>query len=140
MKFFLFLLVPAMFLIGCAGEIELTEPSDGGEKITQIPPRNLNEAVFHEGAQAWMIPQKDPYTLDNFQNSCNNLISGVSTQILTRAQTAELSAAPKLKATHYALRIYSKNEDEQWEIELMKDVVFPRIVSLYGDLYRFINF
>ena len=80
------------------------------EDIIQLPPRNLDEAVFHEGAQGWMVPQKDPYTLTNFQAAYENLMSGKSSQTLTRAQTDELAAAPELKPTHYAMRIFPKSE------------------------------
>jgi hypothetical protein len=69
-----------------------------------------------------MIPQNDPYTLENFQQAYDNLASGESNQILTRAQTEEFTEAERLEPTHYALRIYPKIEEEQRRIEMMDDV------------------
>lgn len=117
--------VLAMLVAGCSGDIDLAEPLNGGdqeEEAVQLPKRNLDEAVFHEGAGGWMVPQKDPYTLANFRQAHANLLSGKSAQTLTRAQADELASAPELKATHYALRIFPKTEEEQWKIELMEDV------------------
>lgn len=116
-------LAPVMLAAGCTEGVEQPEPIGGTEEeVVVMPPRNLDEAVFHEGAQGWMIPQKDPYTLDNFRAAYEKLASGNSTQTLTRAEAAEFTDASVLKPTHYALRIFPKNEDEQWKIELMEDV------------------
>lgn len=112
----------AMLFAGCSADPVENFKDGCSEEPAQILPRNLNEAVFHEGAGAWMIPRPDPYTLANFQRALDNLSSGKSTQILTRARADEFSGTPELKATHYALRIFPKNENEQWAIELMEDV------------------
>ena len=90
---------------------------------TEIPQRNVENAVYNELTDSWMIPQADPYTLENFQKAYDNLASGKSLQTLTRVETEELfEPGVKLKPTHYALRIYPRNEDEQWRVEMMEDI------------------
>lgn len=120
-----FLLI-LMLLAGCAKTNELATPSENGDntndEVVQLLPRNLDKAVFHEGAQNWMIPQNDPYTLANFQATYDRLASGSSEQYLTRTETAEFTPSQKLIPTHYALRVFPKNEEEEWKIEMMEDV------------------
>lgn len=83
---------------------------------------SYKDAVFHEATESWIQPQKDPYTLENFQRAYENLSSGNSVQTLTRSVTEEFTGLQQLEATHYALKIYPKNEKEQWKVELMEDV------------------
>jgi hypothetical protein len=87
---------------------EAPEP-DGSEVV--IPPKDLEKAVYHDGIGAWIVPQKDPYALENVRAAYDNLYP----QSATRADKA-------LKATHYALRIFPRDEDEQWIAELDEDV------------------
>lgn len=95
---------------------------------------SLEEVIYHEGAKLYMVPQNDPYTLANFQIAYDNLSSGETTQILTRSQTDELSEKKQLEATHYALKVFPKNETEQWEIELMEDIKVSYIPFNYMQL------
>lgn len=67
-------------------------------------------------------PKPIPYILKNFQQAYDNLSSGKSIQNLTRAESNEFKESRQLQATHYALRIFPKNEGEQWEIERMEDI------------------
>lgn len=78
--------------------------------------------MYNDVTDSWMIPQNDPYTLENFQKAYDNLASGKSLQTLTRAEASEFSEDEKLAPTHFALRIYPRNEEEQWKVEMMEDV------------------
>jgi len=116
------LIVPACALLfilwGCCESVfedcNSLEQSDQG--------LSLKGAVYHEATGHWIQQQKDPYTLDNFQKAYNKLSSGKSFQNLTRSLNNEFSDKQQLKATHYALKIFPKNENEQRKIELMKDI------------------
>ena len=112
---------------------QVLTPSDetGGPKT-----RSLENAVFNEGAQVWMVPQKDPYTLENFQQAYDNLLSGNTTQPLTRSEVASIADAEPLKATHYRLKIYPKTESEEWKIERMEDVKVAYIPFDYVQLTK----
>ena len=92
----------------------------------EIKTRSLEGAVYNEVMDVWMVPQKDPYTLKNFQKAYDKLA----------ASSSELTTAAKerLKATHLALRIYPRNEDEQWRIEMMEDVAIKYIPFDYIQL------
>lgn len=104
-------------------------------EMKEPPPSfSLEEVIYHEGAKLYMVPQNDPYTLANFQIAYDNLSSGETTQILTRSQTDELSEKKQLEATHYALKVFPKNETEQWEIELMEDIKVSYIPFNYMQL------
>lgn len=98
--------------------------------------RSLESAIFNEGAQVWMVPQKDPYTLANFQQAYENLLSGNTAQPLTRSEIASIADAEPLKATHYRLKIYPKTEAEEWEIERMEDVKVAYIPFDYVQLTK----
>ena len=130
MKKLLFWLLLVAILAGCSKDFidEGITPAgsdpDATEDVFHAPTTRgaLNTAVYHEGAGAWMVSQPDPYTLENFQAAYEKLLSGGSTQKLTRAQTDELAAAAELQATHYALRLYPKTEKEQWKYEMMENI------------------
>lgn len=111
---------------GCADQIdqdnELENPSQEIVQTQQTPTLSLEKAVYHPGTESWIVPRKDPYTLSNFQQAYAKLSLGNSVQILTRVQADEFSGAEQLKATHYSLKIFPRNEKEQWKVELMEDV------------------
>lgn len=86
------------------------------------PLLSLEDVVYHEGTDAYIVPQNDPYNLANFQNTYEKLAAGNSDQVLTRSQMNEFSETAQLEATHYALKVFPKNEEEQWKIELMEDI------------------
>lgn len=112
-------------LLTClSGCVDLNEyiMNDLSDDVTTSLPISLKDAVYHEGADAWIAPRADPYTLENFQNAYNNLYLGKSVLNLTHEERNKFNQPRQLKATHYALRIFPKNEDEQWEIERMEDV------------------
>lgn len=112
---------------------QVLEPTD---ETVEPKTRSLENAVFNEGAQAWMVPQKDPYTLENFQQAYDNLLSGNTTQPLTRSEVASIANAEPLKATHYRLKIYPKTEAEEWKIERMEDVKVAYIPFDYVQLTK----
>lgn len=120
-------------VLGCTNyeDYGLKESTDGSEQSHLLV---LDNVVYHTGTESYMIPQNDPYTLTNFQNAFEKLALGNSNQILTRSQTDEFLGSAKLEATHYALKIYPKNEDEQWKIELMEDVKISYIPLDYVQL------
>jgi histidinol-phosphate aminotransferase len=70
--------------------------------------KSLKDAVYHEGIGSWIAPQNDPYALDNFQQAYNNLS-------VSRADIFPGTRA--LSATHYALKIFPKNEDFTVDID-----------------------
>lgn len=94
-----------------------------------LPSPSLEEAVYHEGVGAWIVPQKDPYALENFQQARDNLLA-----VGVLARSGGSSGTRALEATHYALKIFPRNEDEQWEIELMDDVEVSYIPFDYAGL------
>jgi hypothetical protein len=125
MNKFLFFIVAVILLAGCAEDLEFYELAgrgDAPESNLQPLTRSLERAVYNEVVDAWMGPQADPYTLENFQRAYDKLAAGKSLQKLSKAQAAEFIATKKLNPTHYALKIYPKNEEEQWRIETMEDV------------------
>lgn len=135
MKRLLFPILLLMFAVGCTQEVEFPEPSSGeNEGIIELQTRSLTGAVYNEATGVWMVPQKDPYTLANFQAAYETLSTGKSTQTLTRAQAGEFAAATRLEPTHYALKIYPRSEEEQWRVETMEDVQVAYIPFDYAQL------
>lgn len=135
-----FLLLSTTLLLGIGGcTIDFMDDDPqvltSSDETVGSKTRSLENAVFNEGAQTWMIPQKDPYTLENFQRAYDNLLTGNTAQPLTRSQIASIANTKEpLKATHYRLKIYPKNEDEQWKIEKMEDVKIAYIPFDYVQL------
>lgn len=120
-------------LLGCASDHDENITPDVLEGAPQ-PTYSLDDAMYHPRLETWIVPQKDPYTLANFQKAYDNLSSGNTSQTLTRAQTDEFSSSQTLQATHYALKIYPKNEEEQWQVELMEDIKVAYIPFDYVQL------
>lgn len=125
----LFLLISlGAFFASCSKDLDeglaprATEPD--AEEAYQMPTTRgaVSTAVYHESAGAWMVTQPDPYALENFRAVHTKLLAGASEQTLTRAQINELAGISELQATHYALRIYPKSEEEQYKYEFMEDV------------------
>ncbi len=122
-----FYILVAILFAGCARDLEFVEPlatdaQDAPVAMSEMRTRALDGAVYNEVVDAWMIPQADPYTLANFQAAYDNLAAGKSAQTLSKAQAAEFAAAKKLAPTHYALKIYPHDEEEQWRVEMTEDV------------------
>lgn len=83
---------------------------------------STGEVVYHAQTSSFIRRRNDPYTLENFQRAYDNLASGRACQALTRSQLEEFAPGTQLKATHYSLKLYPKNEKEQWKIALMEDI------------------
>lgn len=83
------------------------------------PPAGEEKMLYHEGIASWIRPQGDPYDLKNWQAAIDRLAS----RGVVRAETA--------RATHYALRIFPRSEDEQWSVEQMEDVRVSYIPFTY---------
>lgn len=128
-------LVLLIGLTGCKEQID--EPQAQAtpeEQIAQLPSRALEQAIYNPSTESWMVPQKDPYALDNMQQAYDNLLAGKYARVLTRSQSSEFSGAHQLEPTHYCLKIYPRNEAEQWEVELMEDVKVAYIPFDYVQL------
>lgn len=83
----------------------------------------LGKAVYHEGTQTWLMPQNDPYTLENFRKAYDNLVNGKSSLAReTNAVSVQIRSGVKLQATHHALKIWPKTEEEQRRYESDKDL------------------
>lgn len=76
----------------------------------------LESVLFHPYTSTYVVRQSDPYRMDNFNLALRNLRAGVSNQTFSTAQKEYLSKL-RLEPTHYALKIYPRNETEQWAIE-----------------------
>ena len=70
--------------------------------------RDLSKAIYHLSTGTWITPQKDPYDLDCIIEACK--ILGISPGDIP------------ITVTHYAVKIFPKNEKEQWSIELAEGV------------------
>ena len=109
---------------GCSNQLEYVENLGSEIKIEpeqSIEIVSIENVVFQESTQKWLKSQKDPYALDNFQKAYTNLSSGKTSQIMTKSLADEFVNTKELKATHYALRIYPKNQEEQWKLEFKEE-------------------
>lgn len=79
-----------------------------------MPLRNVENAIYNDVVDAWMIPLETPQTP------------------VTRGGVSASASSPE--PTHYALKIYPKTEDEQWQIEMMEDVRVSYIPFGYSQL------
>lgn len=99
-------------------EVSVGEQSSN-KQIVKSSPQD-NNFVYDESTSSWYTYQKDPYSLENFQMAYENIINR---QKAGENSNNFLENAPeRLSPTHYCLKIIPKNEDEQWEIELMDDI------------------
>lgn len=134
----MFFLAPTLLVAGCATdltqEIEIATRADAGKAMYEFKTRPIEGAIYNEVVDAWMIPQPDPYTLENFQKAYDNLAAGKSAQTLTKAQAGEFSVGKRLAPTHYALKIYPRDEAEQWRVEMMEDAQVAYIPFDYAQL------
>lgn len=94
----------------------------------------LEEVVYHAGTESFLLQQNDPYSLHNFKKALSNLATGNTDQALTKSQTVDFQSVQELSATHYALRMYPRNEHEQWQIERMDDIGISYIPFDYVQL------
>lgn len=81
----------------------------------------VKEIVFDSTSGSFVYHRNDPYTLDNFRRAYDALRTGRSLLPLTRAEQEEFGDG-ELAPTHYALRVYPRNESEQWLLDRMEDI------------------
>jgi hypothetical protein len=108
-----------------AGDAELSGALDNPATFTmpegavavgaRFEARSTEGALWHEGIEAWIVPQADPYALDNVRAAAAGLAA--------RGETRAVAVA----ATHRALRIFPRTEDEQWEMEKTRDITLSYI-------------
>lgn len=136
MKKLLLFLICGILLIGtygCANYEEdlLDEISPKQMLATVTTEIELADAVYHKETHSWMRPQNDPYRLENFQRAYDNIVSGESGLAKTSYALAEnvqkefaanAKKQQELKATHYALKIFPKTEEEQRSLELDEQI------------------
>ncbi|MDE5637872.1 MAG: hypothetical protein K2I43_07675, partial [Alistipes sp.] len=103
-------------------------PVNPPEQPQAVP---VKEIVYDSTSGSFVYHRNDPYTLDNFRRAYDALRTGRSLLPLTRAEQEEF-AGEELRATHYALRIYPRNETEQWFIDRMDDVSYAYLPFDYA--------
>ena len=125
-KLFIPIFAAVILFAGCSADLteDVNMMGDTSEEITEIATRTLSleSAVYHKETDSWLVPQKDPYTLVNFQKAYESLATKKSVRTLTSSQMSEFTDVKRLEPTHYALRIFPQNKEEQWIIESMDDV------------------
>lgn len=97
---------------------DASSPVAPAEPSVNAPAKEL---LYDRTSGSFVYRRSDPYTLDNFRRACDALRTGESLLPLTRAEQEEFGGE-ELRATHYALRVYPRNETEQWLIDRMDDV------------------
>lgn len=120
---FVSVLFANLLLAGCLkyDETGPIEPEDEGTRA--IKQRSLEGAVYHEQTGSWLLPQADPYAIENIRQAYNNLAAGKSKQKFADPGVAkEFLTRRQLLPTHYTLKIFPRNEDELGKIEMMRDV------------------
>lgn len=118
----LIVLTSALILSLCSCISSLEENEVKGTPVNPGKPIDVENAVYHEITKSWIMWQNDPYTLENFKNAYDNILSGNSELSLTRSQLDEISSIGQLKATHYSVKIYPRDEKEQSKFEAMEDI------------------
>lgn len=114
----------AILFASCSEKQEKVLLSETGyvEDISVVESNPVRDVVFCEGSGTYMVPRPDPYTLSNFNEALARIVNGDSEIALPENLTKSSFDGVKLSPTHYALKIYPKNEREQWAVELLEDV------------------
>lgn len=134
MKKLVFLVVALHIIGSCSVDESHSVLPEKNEIVEGKRHVTLEEVVYHAGTESFLQKQNDPYSLNNFKKALSNLAIGNTTQALTKSQTADFQSVQELSATHYALRIYPRNEHEQWQIERMDDIGISYIPFDYVQL------
>lgn len=114
----------AMLFASCSKKQEkvLLSETRYVEDISVVESNPVRDVVLCEGSDTYMVPRPDPYTLSNFKDALARIVNGDSEIALPENLTKSSFDGVKLSPTHYALKIYPKNEREQWAVELLEDV------------------
>lgn len=121
---FVFIFVCAIIFVGCSEKNEKILVSETNYyEDRQVAERNpVKDVVFCEGSGIYMVPRPDPYTLSNFKEALTRIKNGNSEIELPGNLTKSSFDDVELSPTHYALKIFPRNEKEQWAVELLEDV------------------
>lgn len=118
----------AMLAASCTSNVEFEE-SLNSSNVERPKTHNLGtisqtirKAIYNEALDTWMTPQADPYSLANFQKAYDVLSNPKSQRNLPKECAVEFSTSRRLSPTHYALKIYPRNEAEQYQVERLSDV------------------
>lgn len=76
-----------------------------------------NDAFYDSNSGQWIIPQENPYRLENVQNAYNRLSSGTSKTMVPDSLRSGLLKGKHLNPTHFAVKLFPKNLEEQRELE-----------------------
>lgn len=104
----------ALIIIGCSKLKEtnhfnsLSSRLATDDSFLEIEKFSIDKAVYHLSTHTWIVPQKDPYEINTIKKAC--VLAGVCPEDVP------------IKTTHFAVRFFPKDEEEQWYIELMEDV------------------
>lgn len=104
-----------LFFIGCAKKLDIQETQNTTSTLMtkaqyDVTSHNydLSKAIYHLSTETWIIPQNDPYDLNRILEARDKV--GLS------------SDSCPINATHYAIKFFPKNEEEQWAIELLEGI------------------
>lgn len=123
-----FLCVFTTIASSCTSELEEYNSYVSSKSLKQSNETfNLENAAYNEFTEFWMIKRKDPYSLENFNKALDNLRSGKSAQNLSSSEADQLSVIEILQPTHYALKIYPRNQEEKRRVIRIKDVKVSNI-------------
>ncbi len=102
------------FIAGCSG----TSINDNDEIFSNKGFAETHIGYYCPTTDSWLCHQKDPYTLENFQEAYDALASSVT----TKSSYDDLQQGILLKATHYAVKFYPKDEEELTFLEGIEDI------------------
>ncbi len=122
MKKILLLYSAVLLLAACTQENEelvnptsLQNESSTSLEITKIP----TEVFYHAATKSFVYREENPYAMEKvlkvYEACCQNEE--------TRSSLNAMFGGNKPQATHYSLKLYPRNEEEQWRIEQMEGVV-----------------
>ncbi len=121
MKKFYYLVLIALFGWSCQKDQEQLTPVDPVpeavvETKEQIP---IEKIFYHKATEQYIYQKGDPYSFENMKRAYELLQAKRQEQFGTRAGAG---GSIELTPSHYSLKIYPRNESEQWRVERMQDV------------------
>ena len=119
---YIFPLFCVSILLGCTKQSEEYTFDANCETKAYVDPNQYSRAVYHSMSESWIVPQNDPYALSNFQNALKDMLSDDYRKMFSDADYSSLLDLIPIRPTHMALRMFPRNESEQWKIEMMDDV------------------
>ena len=130
-----FALLALILLVGwsCQKDQEQLTPVDPvPEAVVDTEEQIPIEKIFYHKATGQYIYQKgDPYSFENMKRMYENMQTKRQKQFGTCAGAV---GNIELTPTHYSLKIYPRNESEQWRVERMQDVVVAYLPFDYAPL------